>query len=233
MSKPNFWQFQSPSTDIMQEIIDLYNLTMYFMCFVVFIVFGSLTYIIWRFNSKRNPIPATFDSNLKLEIFWTIVPIIILTIITIPSIALIKKINTTPEANFTIKVTSYQWFWRYKYINHNDIEFDSNLICEPLNKNQIRLLEVDNRLIIPTKTIIRLIFTSGDVIHSFAIPSAGIKMDCIPGKITETWLKINEIGVYRGQCSELCGENHALMPIVVEAVPEDEFQNWIKSHNSN
>ncbi len=263
--RPKFWQFQTPSTDIMIEIIELYYQVMILMGLIVGLVFGLICYMSYKFYYKRNPIPSKFNSSIKLEILWTVIPTIIICMIAVPSIQLIKKINTTPEAEFTIKVTGHQWFWSYKYINHQNIEFDSRMLGDEdnwdlnitnssfskileendldpqINSNEatffkemptntkVRLLEVDNRMVIPVNKIVRLIFTSGDVIHSFTIPSAGLKMDCIPGKITETWLKINKIGVYRGQCSELCGANHGFMPIVVEVVSGEDFLLWINN----
>ncbi|MFO1130112.1 MAG: cytochrome c oxidase subunit II [Rickettsiales bacterium] len=232
MQKLSFWQFQNPCTEIMKEIIELYYFIMLHMSFIVFAVIGCLIYIIFKFNSKKNHAPAQTNLSLKYEMFIMLIPICIIISIAIPSILLIKKIDTPPLAEFSIKIIGHQWFWRYEYINHNNITFDSYILQEQeLTTKDYRLLSVDNKLIIPENTTVRLIGTSNDVIHSFGIPSAGIKMDCIPGRLNETWIHIKEKGIYYGQCYELCGANHAFMPIAIEVVTKEEFKNWIRSKN--
>lgn len=224
--KKFFLGWQKPSTEIMEEIIELYDFVMLNMFFLFGIIMFLLIFVIYSFRESKNKIPAQFTHNIKLEILWSIASFLILTIIAFPSIKLIKKIRTIPSAEFSIKITGHQWYWRYTYINHNSIEFDSIL-----DENGLRLLSVDKKLVIPQNTVVRLIFTSADVIHSFFLPSAGIKVDCIPGKLNESFIKIKDIGVYYGQCAELCGASHSFMPIGVEVVSRDDFKKWIENNH--
>ncbi len=229
------WQIglQDSASNLMVEINKFHNILLIITSLIVFFVIFLVLYVSFRFNAKRNPIPSNFSDNLPLEITWTIIPIIILIIISIPSFRLLRLAEEIPKIDMTIKVVGYQWFWTYSYSDYNNLEFDSNIIPdEDLKPGQIRLLEVDNRLFVPVGTNIRFLITAGDVLHSFAIPSLGIKMDAIPGRVNETWTNINNIGVYYGQCSELCGIGHGFMPIVVEAITKEEFNNWIEQEKT-
>lgn len=224
-----FSNFQAPSTKIMEEIMYLYYFIMIHMFFVVFIVVLLLIYIIFKFNKKKNPTPSSKTFNIYAELTMIIVPLIIIINIAIPSILLIQKMDSPQgDTAFSIKVRAFQWFWQYEYINHNNIKFDSYMLLDnELTKQNKRLLSVDNPLIIPVDTKIRLLLTSNDVIHSFGVPSAGIKVDCIPGRLNETWIKIEQIGTYYGQCFELCGINHSFMPIEIKVVSKEDFQAWV------
>jgi cytochrome c oxidase subunit 2 len=186
-----------------------------------------LAYVIFKFNAKANPIPATFSHNVLIEIIWTVIPVMIIVIIAIPSFRILRMAEKIPQADMIIKVVGYQWYWHYIYPDNN-IEFDSYLITDKnLKSGQKRLLEVDNRIVIPENVTVKFLITAGDVIHSFAVPSLGIKMDAVPGRTNETWTKISKKGVYYGQCSELCGVNHGFMPIAIEVVSKEDFDKWI------
>lgn len=229
--QPVAWQMglQSPSSPIMKELYSFHNFLLWItggiVAFVVFLVF----YVCLRFNRRVNPVPAKFTDNLTIEVVWTVIPIIILIIIAIPSFRILKLAEETPKADLTIKVVGAQWYWTYSYPDNGNIEFDSYMIEEKdLKPGQLRLLEVDNRIVVPQNTVIRFLITGADVIHSFAIPSLGIKTDAVPGRVNETWTKIEKPGVYYGQCSELCGVKHGFMPIALEVVTKEEFDNWVK-----
>lgn len=233
-SEPTYWQmgFQKSATYLMDQIIDLYNFVMYILIAVLIIVFGLMIYIYIKFNAKANPNPAKFDNNIAIEVVWTAVPIILLIIMAIPSFKLLEQIQKVPKADMTVKVVGHQWYWRYIYPDHQNIEFESYMIRDKdLKPYQKRLLDVDNRLVVPVDSVVRFIITGADVIHSFAVPSAGIKTDAIPGRMNETWIKFREKGVYYGQCSELCGANHGFMPIAIEVVSKEDFDNWVESNN--
>jgi cytochrome c oxidase subunit 2 len=227
---PHNWQigFQKAVTPIMEDIENLHNFLMYVISGITIIVFGLMAYIIARYNSKSNPIASTLSHNVKLEIAWTLIPTIILIIIAIPSFRILKAAEHVPNSELTIKVVGNQWYWTYTYPDNDNITFDSNMIADQdLKPGDLRLLEVDNRVVIPENTIVRFLITGADVIHSFAVPAFGIKMDAVPGRVNETWVKVKEKGVYYGQCSELCGVNHGFMPIAIEVVSKEDFNNWI------
>jgi cytochrome c oxidase subunit 2 len=195
---------------------------------IVVLVIGLLSYVCLRFNARANPVPAKFSHNVLIEIIWTVIPVIILIVIAIPSFRTLNYAEKVPAADLTIKVVGYQWYWHYAYPDNGGFEFDSNMIADKdLLPGQKRLLEVDNRILIPEGKIVRFVITAADVIHSFAVPAFGVKTDAIPGKINETWVKVDKQGVYYGQCSELCGVNHGFMPIAVQVVSSEEFEAWV------
>ncbi len=230
-SEPLPWQygFQPSATPAMEMVGDLHHFLMLIMSGVVVVVVGLLAYVCLRFNAKANPVPATFSHNVLIEIIWTIVPVILLVIIAIPSFRTLHYIEKIPKADLTIKVVGYQWYWHYSYPDNGGIEYDSYMIADDkLQKGQRRLLEVDNRLFVPAGKTVRFLITAADVLHSFAVPAFGIKTDAVPGRINETWIKVDKPGVYYGQCSELCGVNHGFMPIAVEVVSEEDFEAWVK-----
>jgi cytochrome c oxidase subunit 2 len=228
--QPVPWQidFQPPSTPTMEKIYSLYYFMLIMLTIIVVFVCGLLVYVLVKFNARANPTPSKTSHNVALEILWTAIPVVLLTIIAIPTFKIIYFANETPEAEFTLKVVGHQWYWSYEYPDHDRITFDSYMIQDKdLKPGQKRLLEVDNRVVIPEKTIVRIQVTGGDVIHSFAVPAFGIKIDAVPGRVNETWVKVDKPGVYYGQCSELCGSQHAFMPIAVQVVSKEEFQNWL------
>lgn len=229
--KPRAWQidFQEAASPIMAELHSFHNFLLIITGAIVFFVFLLLAYVILRFNARSNPIPAKFTHNVAIEIIWTIIPVIILVIIAVPSFRVLKEAEHIPPSDLTIKVVGSQWYWTYSYPD-NGIEFDSNIIQpKDLKPGQIRLLEVDNRIIVPQGAVVKFLITASDVIHNFAVPSLGIKTDAVPGRVNHAWTKIEKKGVYYGQCSELCGVNHGFMPIAIEVVSKEEFDDWLKS----
>ena len=234
--KPYDWQvnFQEAASPIMLELQSLHNFLLIIIAAIVIFVSSLLIYVMIRFSAKRNPIPAKFTHNIAVEIVWTVIPVIILVIIAIPSFKVLKNTEHIPTPDLTIKVVGSQWYWSYSYPDHGNIEFDSNVIQDKdLKPGQLRLLEVDNRIIVPEGAVVKFLITASDVMHSFAVPSLGIKTDAIPGRVNHTWTKIDKKGVYYGQCSELCGVNHGFMPIAIEVVSKEEFDTWVKSKKEN
>jgi cytochrome c oxidase subunit 1 len=221
------WQlgFQDPASPIMEGIVELHHDIMYFLILVVIFVLWMLCRIILLFDNKINPIPSKVTHNVQLEIIWTTIPSLVLLLLAIPSFSLLYAIDEIINPEITIKVIGNQWFWTYEYADFDkDTKYDSYMILEEdLMLGGMRLLEVDQRLILPLKTSIRILLTSSDVLHSFAIPSLGLKIDACPGRLNQVALFINRSGVFYGQCSEICGINHGFMPIVVESVSLQEF----------
>jgi cytochrome c oxidase subunit II len=228
---PRPWQinFQDPVTPVMEELIWLHDLLLIIITLITVFVLLLLAYTSFRYSAKRNPIPATFTHNITIEVIWTIIPVLILVLIAIPSFKAIAKIEKAPPAEMTIKVVGAQWYWTYSYPDHGGFSFDSNMIqTKDLQPGQHRLLEVDNRIVIPENTVVKFLITGADVIHSFAVPALGVKMDAIPGIVNHTWAKVTKKGVYYGQCSEICGIKHGFMPIAVEVVSKEDFDKWIE-----
>ena len=222
--------FQEANSPVMERIVEFHDL-MLIMCFgISAFVLALLIYVSMRFSKKKNPVPSTVTHNTPLEIIWTAVPVIILILIAIPSIKLLYYMDKAVDADMTLKVIGYQWYWGYEYPDHGDIAFDSTIIPDDeITGDQVRLLETDNRVVLPVETDIRILLTSADVIHAWALPNLGVKIDVVPGRLNETWMRIDKPGIYRGQCSELCGVNHGFMPVVIEAVSKEEFAAWVES----
>ena len=192
-------------------------------------VLGLLFYVIFRFNRRANPVPSKTTHNTAIEVIWTIVPVLILVVIAVPSITLLaRQYETPPEDAITVKAVGYQWYWGYEYPDH-DVEIVSNMLsdADALAGGEPTQMAVDNRMVVPAGVPIRLQTTAADVIHAFAVPSLWFKQDAIPGRLNEKLMVINEPGVYYGQCSELCGSRHAYMPITVEALPMEQFEAWV------
>ncbi len=232
-AQPEPWQlgFQPAASAVMEAVRDFYDLLFVIIVAIAAFVLALLVYVMVRFNAKRNPVPSKTTHNTFLEMAWTAIPIVILVVIAIPSFRLLYFQKTVSEAEMemTVKVIGYQWYWSYEYPDHGDIAFDSFIVeDEDLEPGQLRLLEVDNRLVIPVDTNIRLLVTAGDVLHSWAVPAFGIKIDAVPGRLNETWVRVEREGVYYGQCSELCGVRHGYMPVTVEAVSKDAFASWVE-----
>lgn len=225
------WQvsFQDAFSPVMQEIHEFHTLLFVIMTGVVLIVLGILGYIILRFNAKRNPLPSKTAHNTVLEVIWTIVPVIILVVIAIPSLKLLYSSGRTPTYDMTLKVTGHQWYWTYNYPDHGDITFDSIPIPESdLKAGQPRLLAVDNPVVVPVGATVQVLVNSDDVIHDWAVPSLGLKKDATPGRTNETWFRADVSGVFYGMCSELCGVNHYFMPIEVHALAKPDFDAWVE-----
>jgi cytochrome c oxidase subunit 2 len=195
---------------------------------IVVFVMALLVYVMWRFSEKRNPTPSKTTHNTAIEVLWTAVPLMMLFIIAIPSFKLLYFADRVEEADMTLKATGLQWYWSYQYPDHGGFEFDAYMVPdEDLQEGQKRLLDTDNAVVLPVDTNIRLLITASDVLHSFALPAMGIKLDAVPGQVNETWVRINEEGTYYGQCSELCGTGHSYMPIMVKAVSKAAFEDWV------
>jgi cytochrome c oxidase subunit 2 len=225
------WQlsFQEPATDLMSDIISFHSyILMPIITGISLLVLGLLLYIMFRFNSKRNVVASATTHNTVIEILWTVIPVILLIIIAIPSFRLLYVSETIPKADLTIKAIGNQWYWTYEYPDYEDIVFDANMLLEnELSDPKLRLLETDTQIVVPVNKVVKLQITSADVLHAWTIPAFGVKMDAVPGRLNETWFKANKEGIYYGQCSELCGPKHAFMPINVKVVSENEFNDWL------
>lgn len=229
--QPMPWElyYQRAVSPIMERVTDLHNLLLIIITVITLFVLGLLAICIFRFNSKANPTPSKTTHNTLLEIAWTTLPVIILVVIAVPSFKLIYYYDRGPEPEMTIKATGNQWYWSYEYPDHGGFSFDSNMLKDGERKpDQPRLLAVDNPIVVPVDTTVRVLTTAADVIHAFALPSAGVKIDAVPGRINETWMRISEVGTYYGMCSELCGQFHGFMPIQVNVVSKQDFEAWTK-----
>ena len=225
------WQlsFQEPATDLMSDIISFHSyVLMPIITGISILVLFLLLYIAFRFNSSRNQIASTTTHNTVVEILWTVIPVVLLIVIAIPSFRLLYVSETIPKADLTIKAIGNQWYWSYEYPDYGDIVFDANMLNDDeLSDPKLRLLETDTQIVVPVNKVVKLQITSNDVLHAWAIPAFGVKMDAVPGRLNETWFKANQEGLFYGQCSELCGPKHAFMPINVKVVSEKEFEDWI------
>jgi cytochrome c oxidase subunit II len=231
IGQPSEWQLglQQPVTEVMDRIVWFHNLLLWIITAIAAFVLLLLIIIMVRFNARANPTPSRTTHNTMLEVAWTVVPVFILILIFIPSIRLLLLQLDLPPADLTIKATGKQWYWTYNYPDNGKFEFDSLMLKEGERKEgQPRLLAVDNDMVVPVNKTVRVITTGSDVIHAFAVPSFGIKIDAIPGRLNETWFKATREGVYYGQCSELCGKDHAYMPITVRVVSEQAFAAWVE-----
>lgn len=227
---PEPWQLglQPAATPVAEHLHDLHNWLLIIVTAITVFVMLLLLYVIVRFNARSNPVPSKTTHNTLVEMMWTVVPIIILVGIAIPSFRLLYFADRTEEAEMTVKIIGHQWYWSYEYPDNGDFTFDSIMIeDEDLQPGQLRLLETDTEVVLPVNTNVRLLMTADDVIHSWAMPSFGVKLDAVPGRINETWTRIDREGVYYGQCSELCGVRHGYMPIKVRAVSKEEFTAWV------
>ncbi len=225
------WQFgfQDAATPVMRELNSFHNMLLVIIFAIAIFVTCLLAYCIVKFNSKSNPTPTKTTHNTLLEVIWTAVPVLILVVIAIPSFKLLYYADRTADAEMTIKAIGHQWYWSYEYPDYDDMTFDAVMLeDDERTADQPRLLATDNAIVLPVDTTIRLLITADDVIHAWAMPAFGIKLDGVPGRINETWMKIEAPGMYYGMCSELCGIRHGFMPVMVKAVPKDEFQTWVE-----
>ena len=213
---------------IKDRVIDLHDLVLVIITLITLLVGGLLLWVIFRYNAQRNPVPSQTSHNTILEIGWTVIPVLILVIIAIPSFRLIYYQDRTPDPDMTIKVTGHQWYWEYSYPDQGNLDIESRYVHdEDLKPGQLRLLDVDNQMVVPVGKKIRILATSSDVIHSFFIPAFGVQRYAIPGRTVETWMEAYQVGVFYGECNQICGENHSRMPISVRAVSEADFKNWV------
>jgi len=219
---------QPPATPVKDRLTAFHDELLVITFLITLFVLGLLLYVIVRFRQERNPMPTRTSHNTVIEMLWTVVPVLILVIIAIPSFKLMYYMDRVPNPDMTIKVTGHQWYWTYEYPDQNGLSFDSNIIPEAdLKPDQKRLLDVDNPLVVPVDTVIRVYITGTDVIHSWFVPSFGVQEYAIVGRLNESWMNVEHPGVYYGQCNQICGINHAFMPIKIEAVSKDDFQRWL------
>jgi cytochrome c oxidase subunit 2 len=230
--RPSDWQmsFQQSATPVMDDIVRFHTGLLYTIIAIAGFVLVLLLVVMVRFNARSNPTPSRTTHNTMLEVAWTGIPVVILVAIAIPSFKLLFLQLNTPEADLTVKAVGKQWYWTYSYPDNGKFEFDSLMVRDAtkLRADQPRLLGVDNEMVVPVNKTVRVLTIGNEVIHAFAVPSFGIKIDAIPGRINETWFKATREGIYYGQCSELCGKDHAFMPIAVRVVSDQAFATWVE-----
>jgi cytochrome c oxidase subunit 2 len=232
---PQPWQtgFQDPATPIVEGMQGFHNELVLFCVFISIFICYMLYLVIYLFDEQKNSVPQIFTHSSLLEIVWTIIPALILLILAVPSFSLLYSLDELATPKLTLKIIGHQWYWSYEYSDYSAIAgeslaFDSYMLTDSdLTFGSFRLLEVDNRVILPTSVHIRLLITSADVLHSWAVPSFGIKVDACPGRLSQAFVFLKRDGVYYGQCSEICGVNHGFMPIVVKAVSKTVFIGWL------
>ena len=229
-AEPTPWQMgmQPPATPVQGRIVVFHDWLLVVTFLITVFVLGLLLYVIVRFHHTRNPVPTRTSHNAVIEILWTVVPVLILVGIAIPSFKLMYYMDRVPNADMTIKVTAHQWYWSYEYPDQAGLTFDSNLIPDKdLKPGQKRLLDVDNPLVVPVGASVRVLVTGTDVIHSWFVPSFGVQEYAVVGRLNETWFRVENAGTYYGECNQICGVNHAYMPIKVVAVPKPEYETWL------
>ncbi|MEQ8371010.1 MAG: cytochrome c oxidase subunit II [Alphaproteobacteria bacterium] len=229
-AQPHPWQlgFQEAATPLMESVVSFHNLLLVIISVITAFVALLMLYVVIRYNSRTNREPTRTSHNTVLEILWTAVPVLILLVIAIPSFRLLFQSDIIPEADMTVKATGHQWYWSYEYPDHGAFAFDAFLVeDEDLQPGQPRLLATDNHIVVPVGAVVRLQVTASDVLHAWAVPAFGVKIDAVPGRLNETWFQVTEPGLYYGQCSELCGVRHGYMPITVEAVSPAAFDAWV------
>lgn len=224
------WQlgFQEPASPVMEQLNDLHDALNILIFAVSLFVLALLVIVCLRYNRKVNPNPSKFSHNTFIEIVWTAIPVIIFVLIAIPSLRLLYYMDKAPDADMTLKVIGHQWYWEYEYPDHGGFRFDSYMKEDgDLKPGEPRLLTVDNAIYVPVDTTVRVLISSVDVNHNWAVPAFGVKMDAIPGQVNETWFKATREGTFYGQCSELCGVRHGFMPIEVRVVSREKFEQWV------
>ena len=230
LGQPSPWQMglQQSAAPTMDDIVWFHDFVLWIIVVITAFVLALLVIVMVKFNARANPTPSRTTHNTLLEVAWTVIPVVILVVIAIPSFRILFVQLTTPPSDLTIKATGKQWYWSYAYPD-SKFEFDSLLACDATRTKceQPRLLAVDNEMVVPVNKVVRVHVIGAEVIHAFAVPSFGVKIDAIPGRLNETWFKATREGVYYGQCSELCGKDHAYMPIAVRVVSEQAFATWL------
>jgi cytochrome c oxidase subunit 2 len=227
LGQPAPWEFrlQESATEVMDYITWFHNWLLGTITVITLFVLALLIVVVVKFNARANPVPSRTTHNTLIEVAWTLIPVLILVSIAVPSFRLLFLQLDIPKADLTIKATGKQWYWTYAYPDNGKFEFDSLLAQD----KQPRLLGVDNEMVVPVNKVVRVQTTGADVIHSFAVPAFGIKIDAVPGRLNETWFKATKTGMFYGQCSELCGKDHAFMPIAVRVVSDQEFAAWVET----
>jgi len=228
---PEPWEMdlQPGFSPVKRQIIALNWMVFVIITLITLFVGVLLAWVLYRYNARRHPVPSRISHNTPIEIAWTVIPILILVIIAIPSFRLLYYEDRVRDPDMTVKVTAHQWYWEYTYPDQGGLDIESRFVPDDkLKPGQPRLLTVDQPLVVPFGKKIRILETSSDVIHSFFIPSLGVQRYAIPGRTVETWTQVDKPGVYYGECNQICGTGHSLMPIEVRAVPEADFQTWVK-----
>jgi cytochrome c oxidase subunit 2 len=223
--EPWEWHLQASGSPVMDNIVWFHDFLSVLIIVITLFVLALLVVVVVKFNSKANPVPSRTTHNTLIEVVWTLVPVLILVGIAVPSFRLLFLELDVPKADLTIKATGKQWYWSYAYPDNGKFEFDSLMAQD----KQPRLLGVDNEMVVPVNKVIRVQVTGADVIHAFALPAFGVKIDAIPGRLNETWFKATKTGMFYGQCSELCGKDHAFMPIAIRVVSDQEFASWVET----
>jgi cytochrome c oxidase subunit 2 len=223
--EPWEWHLQASGSPVMDNIVWFHDFLSVLIIVITLFVLALLVVVVVKFNSKANPVPSRTTHNTLIEVVWTLVPVLILVGIAVPSFRLLFLELDVPKADLTVKATGKQWYWSYAYPDNGKFEFDSLMAQD----KQPRLLGVDNELVVPVNKVIRVQVTGADVIHAFALPAFGVKIDAIPGRLNETWFKATKTGMFYGQCSELCGKDHAFMPIAIRVVSDQEFASWVET----
>ncbi|NQW11205.1 MAG: cytochrome c oxidase subunit II [Alphaproteobacteria bacterium] len=234
-AEPQPWQlgFQPAVTPTMEKVNDLHNLLLVIITAITIFVLGLLVYVGIRYRASANPNPSRTTHNTVIEVLWTVIPVAILVLIAIPSFKLLYYGDRAVDPDMTVKVTANRWYWNYEYADEN-MAFDSSMIPEgDLQPGQKRLLDVDNRLVVPVGAKVQVLVTTNDVMHSFFMPSFGVQVYGTPGRINETWFQVTKAGVYYGQCNQICGLNHSKMPIVVEAMEQEDYETWLEVAQQN
>ncbi|MCA4775226.1 cytochrome c oxidase subunit II [Wolbachia endosymbiont of Mansonella ozzardi] len=231
-SAPTSWQFgfPSPATEIMEAVVKSHSFVTSVMIAVMLFVWALLAYVVFRFRKSKVKNISKTNHNILLEIVWFVIPMIIVGVLAFKNAELIKLQEKVPKADITLKVIGRQWYWSYQYPEYQSVSFDSYIKeKDDFSEGDLKLFSVDNNVVLPINTNVRLQVTAGDVIHSWGIPAFGVKIDAIPGRLNEAWFNVKKPGIYYGQCYELCGQGHGFMPIVVEAVSKEDFSKWIKN----
>ena len=226
LGQPAPWEYklQGSASSVMDNITSFHNILLWIITIITLFVLGLLAAVAIKFNAKANPVPSKTTHNTLIEVAWTLIPVLILVGIAVPSFRLLFEELDIPKADLTVKATGKQWYWSYAYPDNGKFEFDSLLAQDKMPP----LLGVDNEMVVPVNKVVRVQTTGADVIHSFSIPAFGIKIDAVPGRLNETWFKATKVGMYYGQCSQLCGKDHAFMPIAVRVVSDQEFAAWVQ-----
>jgi cytochrome c oxidase subunit 2 len=228
---PRNWELgmQAAHSPVKERIASLHDAVLIIITLVTLLVAGLLVYVLVRYNHRRNPTPSRTSHHTLVEVLWTVLPVLILVGIFIPSLRLVYYEDRTREADLTVKVTAHQWYWEYTYPDNGNVDFTSYMVPnDALKPGQLRLLDVDNQLVLPVGKNVRILTTSADVIHSFFVPSLGVQRYAIPGRIIETWVRVDATGDYYGECNQICGTNHSMMPISIHAVAPEEFNSWVQ-----
>ena len=231
VEEPQPWQLgmQAAASPVREHIDALHNELLVIITLIALFVLGLLLYTILRYNAKRNPVPSKTTHHPLLEVIWTAVPVFILFIIAIPSFKLMYYMDHAQKADMTLKVTGHQWYWSYEYPDQGGLAFDSNMMPEgdAVKAGKPRLLEVDNPVVVPTGTVIRILITGTDVMHSWFMPAMGVQEYAVIGRVNESWMSVDHEGTYYGQCNQICGVNHPFMPIEIKAVSKADFAKWV------